>query len=106
MRPQPAVLGGRQPYAYFASYKTEGNGGATTKRQQRLRVDWACAYIQQSGPPVAYANASSFQIISAGRDGKFGAGAANWNPASGTSDPNGKDDQSNFSPHLLGASAN
>ena len=35
-----------------------------------------------------------------------GAGGTNWNPASGTSDPNGKDDQANFSPRLLGAPAN
>ena len=46
-------------------------------------------------------NPSSFQIISAGKDGKFGA----WCELeqAGTTDPgNGKDDQSNFSGHLLG----
>ena len=74
-----------QPYAYFlllygrAAAATTSTAAATARR-------WACRprapYIQQSAPTVVFVNAGSFQIISAGRDGKFGAGGANWNPAS------------------------
>jgi prepilin-type N-terminal cleavage/methylation domain-containing protein len=86
-------------YAFFASYRTAGNG----LYQADCPSFGVSPYQEPSGK---FANASSFQIVSAGRDGKFGAGGANWNPANGTADPNGKDDQSNFSPRLLGAPAN
>jgi len=52
--------------------------------------------------PVRFTNASSFQILSAGKDGVFGPGGL-WDPAKGVllASP-GADDQANFSGNILG----
>jgi prepilin-type N-terminal cleavage/methylation domain-containing protein len=88
-----------KPYAYFSSYALEGAGD--------YHADCPSLGVSPYWDPAGkWVNAGSFQIISAGRDGKFGAGGNTWNPTSGTSDPNGRDDQANFSPRQLGAPAN
>ena len=92
-----------QPYAFFSA---SGNGVYNKYGVSDCASLGLSPYIQSSGPPIVYVNANTFQIISAGRDGRFGAGGANWNPASGTNDPNGREDQSNFSQRMLGAPAN
>jgi prepilin-type N-terminal cleavage/methylation domain-containing protein len=99
--------GRRQAYAYFASSLLEGGG------QYDKYNSSDCPSLLLSPPDPAntpltpymanattWLNPSSCQIISAGKDGKFGAGGVL--PKAGTTDPNGKDDQSNFSAHLLG----
>jgi prepilin-type N-terminal cleavage/methylation domain-containing protein len=82
------------PFAYFAplngqSNKYYNNGG----------------YNVVNGPvPIPYStngqyeNASGFQLISAGKDGLFGA-TGNWSAL----DQNGQDDQANFAASILGA---
>ena len=90
------------PYAYFASTKSEGAGLYQTTDCATIASPAPVPYITPTG---TWVNAGSFQILSAGRDGKFGAAGATWNPSTGTTDANGTDDQSNFSSHLLGAAA-
>jgi hypothetical protein len=87
----------RQPFAFFASYNVEGTG-LYNKYAQSDCASLGLAPYQSNG---AFLNPSSFQIISAGQDGLFGAGGTNWSRA-GTASLPGKDDQSNFSGHLLG----
>jgi len=86
---------GKQPYAYFTSYQSEGyglyNGDCPS-----LGV---APYQEPNGKWI---NPGSCQIISAGRDGQFGPGGQ-WDPKAGSTVQAGKDDQSNFSGHLLGA---
>jgi hypothetical protein len=88
---------GKQPYAYFTSYVTEGYGqyGADCPS---LNV---APYQEPNGKWI---NPGSCQIISAGRDGVFGPGGQ-WDAKAGSTVQAGKDDQSNFSSHLLGAPA-
>jgi prepilin-type N-terminal cleavage/methylation domain-containing protein len=50
---------------------------------------------------TVYYNPSGFQIIAPGRDGKYGPGGL-LNPATGTTNADGKDDYSNFSRATLG----
>lgn len=105
----------RQPYAFFASYNVEG-GGLYDKYGSS---DCPSLVAPTSGSPVlpyqanatTFLNPSSFQIISAGRPitnppnvinlSVFGEGGTAWGRA-GTTDPNGRNNQSNFSAHLLG----
>jgi prepilin-type N-terminal cleavage/methylation domain-containing protein len=100
--------GRRQAYAYFASSLLEGGG-----QYDKYGGSSDCPSLLLSPPDPAntpltpymanastWLNPSSVQIISAGKDGKFGAGGVL--PKAGTTDVNGKDDQSNFSAHLLG----
>jgi prepilin-type N-terminal cleavage/methylation domain-containing protein len=100
----------RQPFAFFASYSTEGGGlydkyGGTSDCPSLLLSppDPAGTPLLPYQPTgsATFLNPSSFQIISAGRDGKFGAGGQVWG-RTGTVNANGADDQSNFSSHLLG----
>jgi hypothetical protein len=49
----------------------------------------------------SYLNPDTVQILSAGRDGLFGS-ADLWAPQTGSTDPLGLDDQSNFSDRPLG----
>jgi general secretion pathway protein G len=88
---------GTSPFAYFSSYKTRNgyNRYGTTD----------CNSIPD-GPyhdgEGHYYNPESFQIISAGADGKFGRGGK-WTPSNAKDiDPAGRDDMSNFHPTLLG----
>jgi prepilin-type N-terminal cleavage/methylation domain-containing protein len=95
----------RQPFAFFASYNVEGAGLYNNDCPSLLLSppDAAGASLTPYQPTgsTTFLNPSSFQIISAGRDGKFGAGGAVWG-RTGTTNANGADDQSNFSAHLLG----
>jgi prepilin-type N-terminal cleavage/methylation domain-containing protein len=115
------------PYAYFASIQgndynklndltpvggvlpgapafiwTSANGFTTT----------VSPYASASGTLVKYVNQKQFQIISAGRDGQFGAGGLTWTPGSGQYSKNlgiptrvsnapGADDLSNFNNGVL-----
>ena len=100
---------GRQSFAYFASTNPEGAGQydkygtsdcpallAGTTNNPLIPYQSA----NSSAAQVLWLNPSSCQIMSAGKDGKWGVGGIL--PASGTTDQYGKDDQSNFSAHLLG----
>jgi prepilin-type N-terminal cleavage/methylation domain-containing protein len=55
-------------------------------------------------PPGRFTNPSSFQIISAGKDGEFGPGGF-WDPSKGSKNVKGQtlDDQANFGGATLGA---
>jgi prepilin-type N-terminal cleavage/methylation domain-containing protein len=95
------------PYAFFASYKTEGVGlylaDCPGLGKAPFPLPGPAPYIDPTGK---WMNAGTFQILSAGRDGVFGPGGV-FNPASGLSGPNtAKDDQSNFSPRVLGSPGN
>lgn len=90
------------PFAYFTSYNGQANkfyGGYGNS----LLVNTKFA-PQTLGNVLPYQrngqfeNASGFQIISAGKDGFFGA-SGDWNNVKGY----GEDDQANFAPGLLGA---
>lgn len=126
----------RAPYAYFSSYKTE-NGynryyhpgypvGLSTSECAALgalsaagtAAPWPFAVAPSSSTtPTRYYEAARFQIISAGRDGRFGPGTDlsqppasqfYWSPTNAgtyasTYRANGApDDQSNFYDLLLG----
>jgi prepilin-type N-terminal cleavage/methylation domain-containing protein len=97
-----------EPYLYFSSGKTKNGYNASPGD---------CPTFMPAGPyhegklmgnrvvdvtPIRYFNPTSFQIISAGKDGRFGHGGA-WSPATATLiDNNGADDQSNFYDSKLG----
>jgi hypothetical protein len=90
-----------QPYAYFST----GKGGffLQTHRGQTARGDCPglglVPYYQGSVEAPKFMNPTGFQIISAGEDGKFGAGGL-WDPATGARGPDG-DNISNFARGLL-----
>ena len=80
------------PLAYFVAYnKKPGLYGGHNPYPTTPKP-----YKSGSG----YVNANGFQIISAGKDGKFGA-TGDWAAA----DANAKDDLANFSTNFLGAGA-
>jgi general secretion pathway protein G len=103
------------PYAYFSSYKTS-NG---YNRYASIYNNSDCATLQV-GPywitAGKYLNPDSFQIISAGKNHRFGPGGGPWSPAIAsqmypdglmiTPGGKGRDDQSNFSDTLLGYESN
>ncbi len=102
--PWVQVGGGREPYAYFVSSNKEGAGQYSKYGSSDCPSILAATtgnplvpYLSPSG--VAF-NPSSCQIISAGKDGKFGPGGIL--PKAGTSDQYGKDDQANFGSRVLG----
>src|SRR5262249_14702783 len=79
--------GGKSSFAYFSTYKVRN--GYQTIDCQRLGV-------QPYSDGVNYLNPDTFQIISAGRDQKFGPGGT-WTPLTAISmPPAGRDDLSNF----------
>jgi general secretion pathway protein G len=93
---------GKQPYAYFTSYNSEGYGAYNPGDCASLKLPSLNPLVPYKEPNGKWVNPGSCQIISAGRDGAFGDPAL-WAPASGSTDANGRDDQSNFSSKLLGA---
>jgi prepilin-type N-terminal cleavage/methylation domain-containing protein len=112
--------GARQPFAYFVSSNPEGvgqydkygaGGGSSNGSDCPSLIaplgspanSPLLPYIQTTSASglANFVNPGTFQIISAGQDGKFGAGGTNWG-RTGTTDQNGLDDLSNFSSHLLG----
>ncbi len=104
---------GQQPYAYFSSY---GRRNGYNKYFTHLG-DSDCSrlgvwpYARSLAEKPDYINANSFQIISAGADGKFGRGSIlpnglTWDPKDTSRlDPAGRDDQANFHSLLLGVRA-
>ena len=98
-----------QPYLFFASTSPNGNG-----QYSKYGTSDCASFLASPGVPVSpymqsatlFMNPTGFQIISAGRNGKFGPGGL-WNPATGVpSGSPGADDQANFSALLLGIPAN
>jgi hypothetical protein len=88
---------GKTPYAYFSSYKVRNGYNRYGKSDCTSIPDGP--YHDGKGN---YYNPESFQIISAGADGKFGRGGK-WIPANAKDiDPVGRDDVSNFHSNLLG----
>jgi prepilin-type N-terminal cleavage/methylation domain-containing protein len=105
---------GPRPFVYFSSYGIN-NGYTPTDCvgvtfTDPLGTHYALPYA--TGPGV-YTNSNTYQILSAGRDGKFGYNPGSnpptnlWSPAAGvpTGQP-GADDQANFSSTLLGVGQN
>jgi len=85
------------PYAYFG-----GTGGANSYvcYCPSLGVTGYYEVADKNGNPVRWTNPDSFQIVSAGKDKKFAAGGL-WNPKTGSTDLNARDDVSNFSSTAL-----
>lgn len=86
--------GTNMPYLYFSSGRA-GNDYDTT-------ASFGVTPYRVSTSPLRYINPNGHQIISAGRNGLFGDSTL-WTPAAGTTDSNGRDDQSNFSRAVLGS---
>jgi len=87
---------GSQPYLYYTS--KVGNDYTND-----CSTSFPGVSPYQDPASGRFINANGYQIISAGKDGKFGPGGKTWNPASGTTDANGKDDQTNFTGGILAA---
>jgi general secretion pathway protein G len=108
----------KQPYAYFSSYsRRNGYNRYGTSDCASLGVwpyaDTLTVDARGSIASIRYLKPDSFQIISAGEDGKFGPGTDLsllprtqpflWTPDTAPMIPEpGKDDQSNFHSNLLG----
>src|SRR5262249_30074877 len=96
---------GKQPYAFFSAYgKTNGYNRYGDTDCPALKV-WP--YAEQLQPTPRFLNPNSFQIISAGEDGKFGPGTDKprnvWTPSTAHTMPRtGRDDLSNFYDRPLG----
>jgi hypothetical protein len=93
------------PFAYFSAYGVSNGynryGGSDCPS---LGV-WP--YAEELGASPRFSNSDSFQILSAGDDGRFGPGtkdaAHTWTPAAAASVPQeGRDDLSNFHDRPLG----
>ncbi len=99
-----------QPYAYFSSNKRKD--GYNTNPTDCPSLIPNGPYVEAATNPPRYYNSTTFQIISAGKNGIFGAGGeplvingrtAPWTPANATQiGPAGADDQTNFYDPLLG----
>src|SRR5262249_60861996 len=80
---------GQQPYAYFSSYNVVNGYNRYGGTDCPTLGVWP--YAQEWQPVPRFWNPDSFQIISAGRDGKFGPGATDasrvWSPATGQAMP-------------------
>jgi hypothetical protein len=85
------------PYVYFSSGKRKN--GYTMDNPTLVPGG---AYFEVGTNPPRYWNPTTFQIISAGKNGTFGRGGA-WSPAAAaTIAPAGADDQANFYESRLG----
>jgi prepilin-type N-terminal cleavage/methylation domain-containing protein len=110
------------PYLYFSTYGSENSyhlpgteklfpaGDCTPALKDPSGNPVVVApYLESMTPPIRFTNSTSFQIISAGKDGVFGQGGL-WDPSKGLPLSNGNkpgvnpgvDDQANFSGNLLG----
>ncbi|MFO0809190.1 MAG: type II secretion system protein [Gemmataceae bacterium] len=115
--PYPSFIDvyGKAPYLYFSS-STSGNDYPTTAVDLTYQTDTGATgtfrvspYLLRAastGVTAKFANPTGFQIISAGRDGRFGKGGINWGGGTGTADKDGYDDVANFHPTLLGIASN
>jgi len=83
----------KAPYVYFSS---NGRPNGYSGTANTLGVS---PYLEKAN---TFQKSNEFQIISAGLDGKFGAGGMIW-PVTGVY-PNGMDDFANFTDRQLGAS--
>jgi general secretion pathway protein G len=101
------------PYAYFSTYAIENNYNRYGSTDCPTLGVWPYAegVVQQGNPPVyRYLKPKTFQIISAGADGKFGPGSVLtsktpyfWTSATAAGIPQeGADDQANFNANALG----
>jgi hypothetical protein len=89
----------KQPYAYFSAYgQADGYNRYGGTDCPTLNVS---PYADALTPKPRYLNPRGFQIVSAGKDGKFGPGGI-WDPAKGAPSGPGADDCSNFSRRRLG----
>jgi hypothetical protein len=80
------------PYAYFAAVA------------DNAYQDTDCAglgLVPYKTSPKQYVHPDSFQIISAGRDRRFGPGGAVWTPQAGSAEPATRDNLSNFARGLM-----
>jgi prepilin-type N-terminal cleavage/methylation domain-containing protein len=84
------------PYAYFATH------GAQNNYQQDCPgyCPGFTPYYTAVGPPTQFANATTFQIVSAGADRTFGTGGA-WNPQGGMAASPDADNITNFTQGVL-----
>jgi prepilin-type N-terminal cleavage/methylation domain-containing protein len=90
-----------QPYAYFSSNKHKDGYNQTSSDCPTLLPNGAY-FDKYSVNPRRYFNSTTFQIITAGRNGLWGPGGP-WLAAEATAiGPDGADDQSNFYDALLG----
>ncbi len=91
-----------QPYAYFTSYYS-GNDYQGVCADFSLTSDCQAYGIAPYVDPTTgrFVNATSYQIISAGADWKFGLGGPLWNPISGATDLATRDNQANFTGGIL-----
>ena len=111
-----------KPYAYFSSTTAANsyNPYSVVNNAKPSGMDYVSdcpslglfpyvASVDTSTKPwnVQFVNPNSYQIISAGADGKFGpgwdptTGAMPWSPTGGASDADTRDNQANFSKSLL-----
>lgn len=110
----PGVMLAGTPYAYFSSVGYNNTGYATgypygmfvppiVNNLQSCQSIKAAAYFTVGTSPIQFTNGNTFQIICAGKDGKFGT--TGWSPVSGVVG-DGADDLANFSSTLLGIGQN
>ena len=84
----------KQPYAYFSAGRTPNGYSITDCSSLSVKP-----YLTASG---SYWRPDSWQIISAGDSGKFGAGNAVWGTGAAIKKPTvGWDNQANFAANLL-----
>jgi len=88
----------RQPYVFFSHYKAL-NGYMPN---DSMLIPGG-PYFTKVGSVNNFVNSQGWQIISAGKNQLFGPGGTTWDPAKGTTNPAGVDDQVNFSRSVLGA---
>lgn len=105
----PAPYANGVPYAYFSSQGLNNSGYLTNRLGVYQRHILDCVSLNAipywtaqnaAGIATTFTNSNTYQIISAGKDGKFGGGL--WSPAGGATGA-GADDQTNFSAGQLGA---
>jgi prepilin-type N-terminal cleavage/methylation domain-containing protein len=107
---------GPKPYAYFSSQGLNNSGYLSNNLQDCQSIGalpyWTAQTAATPPIPTQFTYSNSYQIISAGKDGKFGynpnfpAGTNNlWAPSSGALGT-GDDDQANFSSTMLGKGQN
>lgn len=83
------------PYAYFGAYSSNNYDAS---HAEAFSTKEGSTTVGPYGSSSNWINPKTYQIISAGRNLRFGAGAATWNASSGYGDiVDGADDLSNFS---------
>ena len=85
-----------KPYAYFSN-----NGAGNDYNAADCTSLGVVPYFTGTATAPIFINPKGCQIISAGADGKFGAGGNAWSPTAGYGTGAGADDQSNFSSKTL-----